>query len=159
METPNERSRYRRELKAWSKNELVREVERLRAIIKEHAYAPGEDTADVEGGMVDPVGDPFARGGVIIDARNAILLEELDVSLVDRDSSSPISTQHLLLAMVLAGRVNMRNERRRVLFMLGVDGAAAIVSELIALAERIGPEFRDLLLERMSNIPRPPDVR
>lgn len=74
-------SRYRRELKTWSKNELVREVERLRALTREHARRPGEDTTGLPGSIVDVAGDPHAQGGALVDARNAILLDEVDWTL------------------------------------------------------------------------------
>lgn len=151
----DERSRYRRELKGWSKNDLVREVERLRAITREHADRPGEPTTDLQGDLVDAAGDPFARGGVVIDARNAILMETVDVCLVDAMTEE----EPARLAMTLGGRVNMRDERSRVLFMFGVDGAAAVVSQLISLAGRIGPEFQERLMLRAQEMPQPPRRR
>lgn len=144
-------SRYRRELKSWSKNDLVREVERLRAITREHADRPGEDTAALSAGMVDVANDPYARGSVVMDARNAILMDAVDVCLVDTDPSD--SDAEPRLAMLLAGRVNMRGERSQVMFMFGADGAAAVVSQLLGLAQRIGPEFAALLEERMEALP------
>lgn len=115
--------RYRRELKTWSKNELVREVERLRAFTREHARRPGEDTTRLPGSIVDVAGDPHARGGALVDARNAILLDEVDVCLVDPNPSEP--EEHGRVALTLAGRVNMRDERSSVLLMFNADGAAA----------------------------------
>ncbi len=147
----DERSRYRRELKGWSKNELIREVERLRAITREHAERPGEPTAGLKADLVDVAGDPYARGGVIMDARNAILMDSVDVCLVDADPSDRAAEPRL--AMLLAGRVNMRNERSQVMFMFGADGAAAVVSQLTGLAQRIGPEFAALLAERIDELP------
>lgn len=148
---PDERSRYRRELKGWSKNELVREVERLRAITREHAERPGEDTTGLKADMVDVAGDPHARGGVVMDARNAILMDTVDVCLVDPDPSDRAAEPRL--AMLLAGRVNMRDDRSQVMFMFGADGAAAVVSQLVGLAQRIGPEFAALLARRIDELP------
>jgi hypothetical protein len=145
-----ERSRYRRELKGWSKNELIREVERLRAITREHAERPGEDTTNLQGTMVDPIGDPNARGNVVIDARNAILMETVECCLVDADPREELKPERLCLT--LGGRVNMRNERSQVLFMFDVDGAAAIVSQLVALGGRIGPAFQRRLMERAQEL-------
>lgn len=150
----DERSRYRRELKTWSKNELVREVERLRAITREHADRPGEDATGLPSDLVDVAGDPFARGGVLLDARHAILMEEVDVCLVDSDPSDEGAEP--LLMMLLSGRVNMRDEHAKVMFMFGADGAAAVISQLLGLAARIGPEFMALLEQRMDDLPEPP---
>lgn len=149
------RSRYRRELKTWSKNDLVREVERLRAFTREHARRPGEDTTRLPGSIVDVAGDPHAHGGALVDARNAILLDEVDVCLVDPNPGEP--EEHGRVALTLAGRVNMRDERSSVLFMFGADGAAAIVTQLVGLAARAGDpyaaEFAGLVEARMGEMP------
>lgn len=146
-------SRYRRELKSWSKNELVREVERLRAITLEHAHALGDDTTTLDASIVDVALDPHARGSVVMDARNAILMDHVDVCLVDSDPSAPHEPERLVVAMMLSGRVNLRDNRSRVMFMFGLDGAAAIVSELLGLAQRIGPDFSEQLNDRLADMP------
>jgi hypothetical protein len=71
------------ELKSWPKRQLIREVERLRAITREHAETKGDEPIADGGDLVDVAGDPHARGSVILDARNAILLDATDVSLID----------------------------------------------------------------------------
>lgn len=148
-------SRYRRELKTWSKNDLVREVERLRALTREHARRPGEDTTGLPGSIVDVVGDPHAHGGALVDARNAILLDEVDVCLVDPNPGEP--EEHGRVALTLAGRVNMRDERSTVLLMFDADGAAAVVTQLIGLAVRAGDpyaaEFAGLVEARTRDLP------
>lgn len=157
------RSRYRRELKSWSKNDLIREVERLRAITREQADRPGDDTLAAQGSMVDVAGDPFAVGGVVMDARNAILMDAVEVCLVDPDPSKVDrdDPEQARLALVLAGRINMRDERSSVLLMLPWDGAAAICAELHGLSMRAGgghaAALMELLNERMSRMPRPPE--
>lgn len=146
-------NRFRRELKAWSKNELIREVERLRAITREMADSPGEPTADLGGAFADVAGDSFARGSVAIDMRHGILMDTVDVCLVDPEPGEPVANERLLLAMLLGGRVNMRDERSQVLFAFDVDGAAAIITQLLGLARRIGPQFADLLQKRFDDLP------
>lgn len=124
------------ELKGWSKNELVREVKRLRALLAEHKKAATEDDPrerSIPEPVTDVVGDPYATGGVILDARGAVLLDTVDVSLVDSrhdDGRPPFAF------LVLAGRVNMTDDRVNHAYMMGSDGAAGIVSELIGLAVR-----------------------
>lgn len=153
-----ERSRYRRELKTWSKNELIREVERLRAITREAADRPGDDTREAAGAIIDVAGDPYAASGAVIDARNAILLDEIDVAAVDPDPGHPADPESVFLALVLGGRVNMRDERSRVLFLMPIDGAAGICSQLVGVAGRLGPDFLTLLAERLDVLPRRPET-
>lgn len=137
------------ELKGWSKNNLIREVERLRAVLYEHADTPGDEPTVDGGDLVDPIGDPHARGNVLIDVRKAVLLDTINVSLVDtkRQDDPP----HL--AMLLAGRRNYADHRVQQLYLLNEDGAAGIVSELVALATRIGPEFAARLIARLETMP------
>src|SRR5688572_26756051 len=135
----------RGELKGWSKNELIREVERLRAVTREHAEQLGDEPARDGGSMVDVAGDPHARGGVLLDVRNAVLVDAVDVCLVDSKSD----TDPIHLALQLAGRINTRDDRATHLYLLNEDGAAGIVSELVALATRIGPEFATRLMARL----------
>ena len=139
----------RGELKGWSKNDLVREVERLRAVLHEHSERRGDEPTRVSGSMVDVAGDPHARGGVLLDARAAVLMDAVDVCLVD----SKRDTDPIFLALQLAGRVNTRDERATHLYLFDEDGAAAIVSELVGLAARIGPDFAARLIDRMEAMP------
>lgn len=129
----------------WPKGQLVREVQRLRAIVFEHARSRGDAPRSDGGAIVD---DPHARGGAILDARNAILMDQVDVSLVDAQrDEGPV------VALALAGRITMRPERATQLYLFGVDGAAAIVTELIGLAERAGPRFAHRVAERLDEMP------
>lgn len=144
------------DLKAWSKNELVREVRRLRAITREHASTRGDDprAASSEGAVVDVAGDPYARGGAVFDARNAVLLASSEVMLVDtkREDEEP-----LVMMLSMAGRVNYSPDNVEHVYLLGTDGAAALVSEILGLAHRAGGEFRATFLadfnRRMDALP------
>ena len=85
------------------------------------------DPRELHGSIAGP-GGPRDRHSVVIDASRAVLLDDMTVCQVaDRD----------LIAMVLAGRVNYTKERAEVLFVFDFDGAAAIVTELLALAMRM----------------------
>lgn len=95
-------------------------------------------------------GTPHGRGDALIDVEGAVLLREVHVAAVDalnQDGSSRA------LALQLVGRVNKSAETSSTLYLFDVDGAAAIVSELLGLAARVGPEFRDLLLARVAALP------
>jgi hypothetical protein len=73
------------DLKEWSKNDLVREVRRLRAVMREHAERPGDDprAQATTGAVVDVAGDPHAAGGALLDMRSAVLMDGMEVVLVD----------------------------------------------------------------------------
>jgi hypothetical protein len=145
------------DLKSWSKNELVRELRRLRAVMREHAeQAP---TAHSGGGVTDVAGDPHASGGALIDARGAVLLDDAEVVLVDtkRDEA-------LAMVLRLAGRLNYSTERADTAYMLNPDGAAAIVTEIRGLVaraagsdldhgQRFAREFERLVDERTGAMP------
>lgn len=142
----------KREYRDWSKNELVREVERLRAILYEHAADNGASNPSVGGELVDVVGNPNERGGVIFDMRGAVLLQHIDVAIVDEVSKGRPIPDNPVLTMMLEGRVNKTQDRAKTLYIFDVDGAAAIVSELTELASRIGPAFVQRLKERLEAI-------
>ena len=136
----------------WSKAALANEVERLRAITREHA----EQIADAPhsgGDLVDVVGDPHAHGGVVLDIRDAVLMDTMDVALVDTKQDDEVPAMMLLLG----GRVNYQTRRTKQAYLFGPDGAAALTTELAGLAARAGGlfarEFRRLFDERMSELP------
>lgn len=102
--------------------------------------------------MVGP-GGPHDRGGVVLDARNAILMDRVDVSTVDPDHGGRGQSA---IAMVLGGRINQTKDQADVLFIFGTDGVAAIVTELLALlgrATHVDPtEILADITERMTKL-------
>lgn len=101
--------------------------------------------------MADIVGGaPHGRGDALVDVTGAVLLHEVHVVAVDALGGDGATRA---LAMQLVGRVNKTPDTSSVLYLFEVDGAAAIVSELLGLAARIGPEFRELLLARIAALP------
>lgn len=110
-----------------------------------------DDPLGVAGSMVD---DPFTLGGVTMDATNAVLLEGLEVAHVDiaRADDEPVAP--FVIAALLEGRINNRAEMSRVLYLLGVDHAAAIIAELWKCAERAGryPLLMELTRDRVREI-------
>lgn len=91
-----------------------------------------ENPRRLPGEMAD-LGDPHSRGMVVLDARNAILMKTVDVSTIDEDSAKG---QKSAIAMLLGGRINQTTDVTKVLFIFGTDGAAAIITQLIALMGR-----------------------
>jgi hypothetical protein len=99
------------------------------------------------GGDIAGPGGPHDRNAVIIDTTNAVLLDSQTVSLVETPGHpAPI------LAVLLEGRINKTTDRARNLYLMNEDGAAALVSEVIALAHRVGPEFGERLMQRVSHL-------
>lgn len=121
------------DLKQWSKNDLVRELRRLRAVLREHAERPGDDprAAASSGSIIDTAGDPHAQGGALLDMRSAVLLDGVDVALVDTKAEDPVA-----MLLTLAGRINYVADRVEHTYVFGPDGAAGLVSELVGLASR-----------------------
>lgn len=148
------------ELKDWSKNDLVREVRRLRAITHEFSERAGDDPRPAS--TSDPIigGSPHGHGDALIDARAAVLLDHTDVSLID--TKRPGEAVAMLLSM--GGRVNYADDRVTHAYLLGGDGAAAIVSQLVGLAQRaaqlggddgqrFAAEFKVALEHRIEELP------
>jgi hypothetical protein len=138
------------DLMEWPKGELAKEVARLRAILYEHAER-AHDPATSGGGITDVAGDPYARGGAVLDARGAVLMDRLDVSLVDtKQSETPA------MMMLIGGRVNFETRRISQGYLFGPDGAAALATQLVGLAGRAGgpfmTEFKESFEKRMEEM-------
>lgn len=133
----------------WPKAQLAREVDRLRAITREHADRLHDDARS--GG--DSVGgSPHGRGDSVLDTRGAVLMDGAEVILVDTKQD-----QRPAMALLLEGRVNYGANRVRQMYLFGPDGAAAIITQLIGLAGRaggeFGAEFKADLERRMEELP------
>lgn len=98
------------------------------------------------GGDIAGPGGPHDRNSVIVDTTDAVLLDHSDVCLVETSNGSPI------LAVLLEGRINKTTDRARNLYLMNEDGAAALVTELLALANRIGPEFGHRFTARLQHL-------
>jgi hypothetical protein len=96
-------------------------------------------------------GSAFGRGDSLIDTTDAVLLDETNVAVVGMLRRDGAETA---LALELGGRINHTQDRTSTLYLLNVDGAAGIISELLGLAERIDPGFLAHLLARIAELPR-----
>ncbi|WP_158920598.1 hypothetical protein [Streptomyces sp. NBRC 109706] len=83
---------------------------------------------------------------MIVDTTNAVLLDASTVSQVETADGTPA------LAMLLEGRINRSSDRARNLYLMNEDGAAALVTELLALAHRMGPEFGQRFTGRIQHL-------
>lgn len=149
------------DLNEWGKTALVREVQRLRAVLREHADRPGQPhKAKTPGAIIDGRrhADPYGQGNVLLDARSAVLLDEMDVCLVDTKADEPIA-----MLLSLQGRINYSTERVEHAYLFGADGAAALITELAGLAGRavhggfhgqqFAREFEAAVRERTEQMP------
>jgi hypothetical protein len=85
------------------------------------------------GGDIAGPGGPHDRNSVIVDTTSAVILDAATVTEVETISGKPG------LAMLLEGRIARTPDRARNLYLMNEDGAAAVVTELLALAHRMGP--------------------
>lgn len=98
------------------------------------------------GGDIAGPGGPHDRNSVIVDTTNAVILDAATVSEVETLTGKPA------LAMLLEGRIAKTPDRARNLYLMDEDGAAALVTELLALANRMGPEFGERFTARISHL-------
>lgn len=106
------------------------------------------------GGDIAGPGGPHDHNAVIIDTTNAVLLDTTNAVLLDASDVSLVETGSgsVALAMLLEGRIDKTTDRARNLYLMNEDGAAALVTELIALAHRIGPEFGHRFTARLQHL-------
>lgn len=111
------------------------------------------------GGDISGPGGPFDASSVVIDTTNAVVLEGVEVAAVDRaDGEAPGPAAEPILALLLRGRINRTTERAQVLYLVNEDGAAAVITQLIGVADRagFGQEFVDCVVERLADMPKEP---
>jgi len=115
------------------------------ALRRSRKPSDGDDPRALGGSMVN-VGGSHDRAGVVIDMRNCVLIDSIEVCVVDRWSDDEDGDA---MYMVLNGRINKTTDRTRIGYLMNTDGAAAIVSEFLALFDRCGPEFLGDLVARL----------
>jgi hypothetical protein len=145
-------------LKEWSKNDLVREVTRLRAVLHEHSKLVGDDPRGQSTDQPIIGGTPTGHGDALLDARAAVLLEGVDVVLVNtKRDQDPV-----VMMLTLRGRINYAEDVVTHAYLFNGDGAAAITTELIMLAgraagagetdgKRFAEEFKRAFEQRMED--------
>lgn len=98
------------------------------------------------GGDIAGPGGAHDRNSVIVDTTNAVILDATTVLEVETITGRPA------LAMLLEGRIAKTRDRARNLYLMEEDGAAALVTELIALAHRMGPAFGARFMARLQHL-------
>ena len=101
------------------------------------------------GGSIAGPGGPRDRNSVVVGMSRAVLFDNMTVCQIE--ASTPVTDP--MIAMVLSGRINQTVDRAEVLFLFDLDGAAAIVTELLALAMRMDDvELAALINSRLNRL-------
>lgn len=105
------------------------------------------------GGDISGPGGPHDAHAVVVDTGRAVLLDYTEVCAVQTGRVGPDGSRQMnaepAVAMLMAGRINKSSDRASIVFLFDTDGAAAIISELVALAGRMGPMAREDLRRRL----------
>lgn len=109
------------------------------------------DPRALGGGMYGP-GGSRDRGAVLLDVTDVVLLDSLEVCTVDAARRGELAGQRIY--MTLSGRINKRTDVATVGFMFGADGAASVITELLALADRFGAEMLNDITSRFVDLQR-----
>lgn len=107
------------------------------------------------GGSIAGPGGPRDHGAVFLDLTDCVLLDGSTVCTVDNVRHGV--TQGQAIYMTLKGRINKTQDRAQVGYIFGSDGAAALITQLLALADRWGPELLTDLVERLITLDREGD--
>lgn len=114
------------------------------------SFADATDPRRPRGDIAGP-GGPFDRNQTVVDAADAVLMDTIDVSMIEVAScDGEIKRAY---ALMLSGRINRTEEHARILFLFGADGAAGIVSEILGLANRAGPDIVLELSRKLAELP------
>ncbi len=99
------------------------------------------------GGRFAGPGGAHDRNGIVIDATDAVLLDDVQVAMVE-----PYSDGSALLpavALKLSGRINKTPDRAEIVYLMDVPASGALIVELMALSHRARTSA--LLLEQVEN--------
>jgi hypothetical protein len=92
------------------------------------------------------------QGGVLLDLTDVVLLDGMNVCTVDEVRLG--ESQGQAIFMMLEGRINKKTDRVSVGFAFPPDGAAALITELLSLADRFGAELLDDVTRRLIDLYR-----
>jgi hypothetical protein len=101
-------------------------------------------------------GSPREQGTALLDLTDVVLMESMDVATVDRIKDS--ESQGQAIFMTLSGRINKKTDHASVGFIFGSDGAAALITELLSLADRFGVDMLTDITERLVTLKQEKNV-
>lgn len=102
------------------------------------------------GGDISGPGGPHDKGGVVVDARRALIVDYQEVVQIDNPSDG-----RQAVGLLLKGRINQSPDRASVLCLGTLDFSAALITECFGLAQRMGQldELERLCDERWKAMP------
>lgn len=95
-------------------------------------------------------GDSRSQGTTLLDLTDVVHLEATEVCTVDTVRLGALNEQAIF--MQLKGRINKTTNRVAVGFVFGPDGAAALITELLAVADRFGAELLSDITTRLTEL-------
>lgn len=102
------------------------------------------------GGSIASVGDSRSQGTSFLDLTDAVLLQGVEVCTIDMVRQGVLGEQAIFAT--LNGRINKTSNQVQVGFVFGPDGAAALITELLALADRFGAELLSDITQRLTEL-------
>lgn len=102
------------------------------------------DPRQAQGGGISGPGGPWDRDAVVIAMDKTVLLDGVTVAMVEPYSNG--IPRPPAVALQLDGRINKTETRANITYLFDSDGAAAIITELLALYGRHGHEHREALM-------------
>lgn len=106
------------------------------------------DPRRLGGNIVGDFGDSRTTNSVVLDLTDAVVLEGATFAVVEGVRAGSSTGQ--IIFMTCDGRVNKTTDQVRVGLLLNTDGAAAIITELLAIADRAGPDLLDDVTRRLT---------
>ena len=108
------------------------------------------------GGSIALAGGSREQGTSLIDIKNAVILNSVDVCTMDTVRQGVLGEQVIFASF--EGRINKTNDHVKVGFMFGPDGAAALITQLLSLADRHGAELLNDITRRLTELHQDKDV-
>ncbi len=124
---------------------LVGDLERLAKL------ATGRSTDPRKlGGEIHSFGP--GMGESLLDIANSVHLEATNICTVDAVRKGVLNEQ--VIYMVLYGRINKTQDKVQAGYLFGPDGAAALITELLGVADRFGAELLGDVTRRLADMQR-----
>lgn len=98
----------------------------------------GSDPRRAGGDIAGP-GGPYGLNDVIVDIRDAVLLDGCEVTMIGMVREGEVD-ENPAVALKLSGKINQRDERADIVFLAPREGAADIFANILGLAARSGDE-------------------
>lgn len=102
------------------------------------------------GGSITSVGGSRDKGTTFLDMTDVVLFESMEVCTIDMVRTGEMQEQAIFMTM--DGRINKTDKQVHVGYVMGPAGAAAVITELLALADRFGAELLSDVTRRLTEL-------